>query len=309
MQVLSKRGIPKFIAASCIISFIYILFGLFVFLIIPSAKNLLIFIIDNIPFHKEQFIEFAQPIIEHISKYSQEVSKFKESIGQSFINIISLATQALLKLLENGIAIANFFITLAISPVIGFHALKDWDLFVARFRHIIPIWARDHAAALFTGIDDSLAKYIRGQTMVCAILAAFYALSLFAIRLRFGFVLGALTGLFAFIPYVTFSASIAIAILVAFLQHGSIIFVCSIIGIYIIGNLLESAILSSYFIEDAVGIHSIVMLFAVLAGGMLKGFTGVFLAIPIATILAALWRFSRGYYFQSLVYLGSKNSP
>jgi predicted PurR-regulated permease PerM len=62
---------------------------------------------------------------------------------------------------------------------------------------------------------------------------------------------------------------------------------------YMTGAVLESLILTPWLVGSRSGLHPLWVLFAVFAGGSLAGISGVLVALPVATIIASLWRMER----------------
>jgi len=71
-----------------------------------------------------------------------------------------------------------------------------------------------------------------------------------------------------------------------------------------LGQLLESFVLTPRLIGERIGLHPLVVIFALLAFGQLLGFVGVLLALPISAMLCVAWRHLRQRYFASRLYMG-----
>src|SRR5690606_4034252 len=103
-----------------------------------------------------------------------------------------------------------------ITPVVTFYLLRDWDRLVSKLDELLP---RAHAATIRSQaalVNQTLAGFARGQSMVCLTLAFYYATGLVLVGLPFGLIVGLIAGLLTFIPYVGsltgFGVSMAIAI-------------------------------------------------------------------------------------------------
>ncbi|MBM3618751.1 MAG: AI-2E family transporter, partial [Alphaproteobacteria bacterium] len=70
------------------------------------------------------------------------------------------------------------------------------------------------------------------------------------------------------------------------------------------GQMLEGNFLVPKLVGDKVGLHPVWVIFGMLAGGVLFGFVGVLLAVPISAIIGVLVRFMIGEYRTSLIYAG-----
>ena len=97
-------------------------------------------------------------------------------------------------------------------------------------------------------------------------------------------------GLFSFIPYVGIIVGILFSLIAAIIQMADPSIYLGIVSIFLIGQLLESVFLSPLLVGDRVGLHPVLIIFAVMAGGELFGFFGVLAAIPFAAIGLVLIR-------------------
>jgi predicted PurR-regulated permease PerM len=66
-------------------------------------------------------------------------------------------------------------------------------------------------------------------------------------------------------------------------------------------------VFTPYLVGDRIGLHPVAVIFAVLAGGELFGFSGLLLALPVTAVLIALLRHFHGWYVQSPYYLGKES--
>ena len=160
-------------------------------------------------------------------------------------------------------------------------------------------------ARLAREIDAAIAGFVRGQTAVCLILGSFYAVALTLSGLNFGLLIGLLSGLITFIPYVGSMTGLVLALGVAVAQfwpdYGSILIV---LGIFLVGQFLEGNVLSPKLVGESVGLHPVWLIFALLAFGYLFGFVGLLVAVPLAATIGVLARFALQRYRESSLYTG-----
>jgi predicted PurR-regulated permease PerM len=74
--------------------------------------------------------------------------------------------------------------------------------------------------------------------------------------------------------------------------------------VFVIGHALEGNFLSPKLVGDRVGLHPVWIMFALLAGGSLFGFTGVLIAVPVAAVIGVVVRHLLGRYRASTFYRG-----
>ena len=194
---------------------------------------------------------------------------------------------------------------LVITPVVAFYLLCDWDRLVATVDGWIPLPYRDTVRRLAREIDQAIAGFVRGQAVICLILAAFYAVGLTLAGLHYGFMLGLLTGFMSFIPYVGALTGFLVATGVAIAQFWpDITAILLVVGVFVIGQGLEGYVLSPKLVGAKVGLHPVWLMFALIAFGYLLGFVGLLIAIPLAAAIGVLLRFALRKYIESPLYTG-----
>jgi len=75
-----------------------------------------------------------------------------------------------------------------------------------------------------------------------------------------------------------------------------------VFAVFGVAQLLESVVLTPILVGDKIGLHPVAVIFAVMAGGQLFGFTGILLALPVAAVLLVLLRHLDEQYKSSELY-------
>jgi predicted PurR-regulated permease PerM len=136
-----------------------------------------------------------------------------------------------------------------------------------------------------------------------AALCVFYSIGLWLAGLEMAVSIGLLAGLLSFVPYLGFAIAFIMALLLALLQFGSLSAIVPVLMVFGIGQVIESYILTPYLVGDRIGLHPVVVIIALLAGGQLFGFAGVLLALPVGAAIAVGLRHSKQSYLTSDAYL------
>jgi predicted PurR-regulated permease PerM len=161
--------------------------------------------------------------------------------------------------------------------------------------------------ALYTNmlndLKATLIAYFQGQTAVCALLALYYAIALKSIGLSYGISIGLASGFLAFIPYVGFSAGLLIALGVAAVQFTSWPHILTVLGVYLFAQFVESFYLTPKLVGDKIGVHPLWIIFALMAGGLLFGFMGVLLSLPVAALIRVIMLYGLRSYHTSTFFL------
>lgn len=199
---------------------------------------------------------------------------------------------------------------LVLSPVVAFYMLLDWDRMIATVDGWVPRQHRATVEELARQIDRAIAGFIRGQAILCMLLGAFYAIALSLVGLNFSLLIGLLSGLLSFIPFVGsltgFLLSVGVA-LVQFWPHWPMVAV--VVGVFLLGQFIEGNILQPRLVGRSVGLHPVWTLFALVVFSSLFGFLGALLAIPLAAAIGVLTRFALRRYLASPIYDGKIAAP
>ena len=178
-------------------------------------------------------------------------------------------------------------------------------MFVKKVDNLLPRKSQKGIRNIFLKIDKALSGFIRGQLSVCVILGTYYAASLKLIGLELGLLVGFIAGLISFIPYVGSITGFVLSIILALSQFIGYVKVLEVIVIFGLGQSMEGNFLTPKLVGDNIGLHPVWVMFSLLAGGVLLGFLGLMIAVPVAAVIAILLRTGLQKYKQSNLYKGS----
>jgi predicted PurR-regulated permease PerM len=187
-------------------------------------------------------------------------------------------------------------------PLVLFYLLYDWNAMLARLQLFVPRRLLDKTTQLAVDMDRMLSQYLRGQLLVMAVLAVYYAAALFIAGFEIALPVGIFTGLAVFIPYIGFATGLILALLAAALQFGDWYGFGAVAVVYGVGQILEGFFLTPRLVGERIGMHPLAVIFALLAFGQLFGFFGVLLALPVSAILSVALREMRAGYLASTLY-------
>src|SRR6202044_1518420 len=128
---------------------------------------------------------------------------------------LGYVTGFLSSLWSKGRALISIFSLVIITPVVAFYLISDWDRMGIDVDRLIPLPQRDTVRRLGREIDATISAYVRGQSGVCVILGSYYAVGLTLAGLSFGLLIGVVSGLISFIPYVGSLTALVLSLAVA----------------------------------------------------------------------------------------------
>lgn len=147
-----------------------------------------------------------------------------------------------------------------------------------------------------------MAEFLRGQLTVMLAMSSFYAIGLWMAGLELASPIGILSGLLGFVPYLGIGIGMLLAVFSGLLEFNSLSAHIPVLIVFGIGQIIESYYLTPSLVGNKIGLHPVVVIFALLAGGQLFGFTGVLLALPASAAIAVALRYVRASYLNSGLY-------
>jgi predicted PurR-regulated permease PerM len=194
-----------------------------------------------------------------------------------------------------------------VTPVVAFYLLYDWERMIAKVDSWIPRPHRETVRQLGREIDSVIAGFVRGQAGVCLLLGSFYAIALWIVGLNFGILIGVVSGIITFVPYVGSLTGLVLATAVSVAQFWpEWTPIVIVIGIFLFGQFFEGYVLAPKLVGESVGLHPVWLMFALFAFGYLFGFVGLLVAVPLAASFGVLARFALRRYLESPLYTGEE---
>lgn len=308
VDAVERRGMGRTGGTFSILFLFITLSALVVALIVPVVQVQLLSFVDALPGYIETLRRLVEPYLndlrEHIEIVPAEV--LQQEVGGQLKEKAPALVRALF---QSGMAIVDLFSFLFIAPIVAFHMLRDWDKMVSTVEGWVPRRHVETVRGLAGQIDTAISGFVRGQAIICLLLGAIYAGALTVYGLNFGFVIGLAAGILSFMPYVGTVCGFVAAMLVAYVQFsGDTSALAAVAAIFAAGQFIEGNFLTPRIVGGRVGLHELWIIFALLAGGSIAGFTGLLLAVPVAAVIGVLTRFFIGRYKSSLYYADTSPS-
>lgn len=282
-----------------------ILITLFIVIMLIMALTIFVPLIAN---QLQQFINTGLPI--YINRIQELLKGHDLDLQGNIKNLLSqsadIISSLINSLLRSGKSIMSIISFVVIIPVVAFYILLDWNYMIKAIDSWIP---RAHLATvrgIFCEMDRAIARFIRGQGLVCLILGFYYVMALNFVNLNYSLVIGLFIGIISFVPYIGSFSGFLLSVGVAWMQFypdnwGWII---AVVGIFLFGQFLEGYVLQPKLVGSSIGLHPVWLMFSLVAFGSLFGFTGLLVAVPLAAAVGVLVRFALHIYLSSPMYAG-----
>ncbi len=301
---IEARGIHRTLAVVAIFLLFVLLVILSIFILIPLVGDQFELLKTKLPAIMEWFYGKALPWIERVSGYRFATLQkhFSEILLATWNYTDEYLKTVLTQLSSSGLAIFGLLGNLVLIPVVTFYLLRDWDILLLKIRQLLPLSVENETMRIVHQCDVVLGAFLRGQLLVMFLLGTTYAFGLWMVGLDFAILVGLLSGLASIVPYLGFIVGFSAASLIAFFQFGDILHLVLVLGVFTIGQMLESMIFTPLLVGDRIGLHPVAVIFAILMGAQLFGFVGMLLALPLAAIIKVLISTVHQRYLHSDLY-------
>ena len=278
-----KSSIALFLTYS-----IFLLLGIALMVwLAPLLYQQLQAIVLEVPKWLSSFRLFAQDIPARYPDLvsSDQITVFLESLSGQ----ISTLSQDFIKASIAGIQnTATIAINLILLPILVFFFLCDRETIISGFLSILPK-ERRMLKNVWVEMDEQLSNYARGKAIEIVIVGVAAAIIFIYFDLEYVALLSVLVGFSVLIPFLgAFIVTIPVAV-VGLLQLGLTFEFSLLMASYLALQILDGNLLVPILFSDAVKLHPVAIILAVFVFGSLFGFWGVFFAIPIATLIKAIW--------------------
>jgi predicted PurR-regulated permease PerM len=286
-RFLRKHRWPPALAASVVLLAALALFGGIIAAIAPSVA-------DQVGELTDQAIGGLEEVQAWLS--GPPFNLGEDQVGQAVDNAINSLQDNAQNIagaaLTGATVVGNGLINLVLALLLAFFFIKDGPRWVPWLSAQTGHRAAPHVAALSQRTWDTLSEFIRQQALVGFIDALFIGIGLWVLDVPLVLPLAVLTFFGAFIPIIGAFVAGAFAVLIALVSQG---FTTALIvlAIVLVVQQIEGNVLQPIIQGRGFNLHAAVVILAVTAGGSLAGITGAFLGVPLAALIAVVYRYVR----------------
>lgn len=307
---LERHGRSRGTAVLLVFTAMCLVLALAMILLVPTIQEQIVNLLKSLPKYRDWLLETAIPWIERRTDVNIQqwlnADRISIWVREHWQQAGGVAATALGYLSRSGFAVLAWVANIVLLPIVTYFFLRDWDMFVERIAALIPRDYLPTTTRLAKESDAVLGGFLRGQFLVMVAMGVFYAAGLSLVGLDVGVLIGIIAGLLTFVPYVGPTSIVVLGGIAALMQHGDWQHLLGVGAVWGLGQLLESYVLTPKLVGERIGLHPLAVIFAVMAGGVLFGFLGMLLALPLAAVSNVLMRFAVERYRASKVYVGEQ---
>ena len=269
---------------------VYVLFfGVFVTMLgflLPQVWNQLRRMMDELPNLLSQGQALLLNLPENYpSLFSEEqINSFMDGLGGE----VGSFGQAILEYsLASLPSVVAWVIFLVLVPILVFFMMKDKHQLLDWVGNLLPR-NRPLMSTIWREMDQQIANYVRGKFVEIIIVGSVAYLVFVFLGLNYALLLSVITGLSVMVPYIGAAAVNIPVAAIAYVQWGLGGEFWTVIVAYNILQILDGNVLVPIIFSEAVNLHPVAIIFAILFFGGIWGLAGVFFAIPLATLIQAI---------------------
>ncbi len=306
VQKVEKFNIRRPIAVILVMAFcVLIVLGMGSIFIPIFYKDVKTFLI-NLP----GYFNYGLDLVDDLSvKYNFKLPLNKENILEQLRRSSSDFTIETLKntssyvssIFENVFSILLTFLSFFLFPLFFYYVMCDYEKIARGFYSYVPRKFKSRVMKYSYHINEIFSGYIRGQLLVAIVLGFCYTCGLSIIGLRFGFIVGIITGTLSFIPFIGFTTGLFLSLVITFFNF-SYPMLFSVILVFLLVVTFDTAYFTPKVVGNKVGLNSLETILGIIIFGNLLGFIGVLVAIPVSGILKFVISDLKDWYKNSEYY-------
>ena len=287
---LVRRGLSDFSAVLLVYILTFGLFVAFMVLVLPLVWQQLTELLNSqlpaVITDTSEWLEalpIKYPDLISADQALQWSNRISIELASGAQNVLSFS----LSKLPNVIALLVY---LVLVPVMVFFFLKDRKKIVDWGKSFLPA-KRTLLKLVWLEMDDQISNYVRGKAIEIFIVGVVTFVCFWLVDVRYAALLGLLVGLSVVVPYVgavVVTVPVALAGYFQFGLGGWDSPLVTMLLLYAVIQTLDGNVLVPILFSEAVNLHPVAIIIAILIFGGLWGFLGVFFAIPLATLVKAV---------------------
>ncbi|MEM7083612.1 MAG: AI-2E family transporter [Pseudomonadota bacterium] len=295
LETYKLKRTPAVMVTFCL-TFLFL--GAVFFLLVPMVKSQGSALASKLPEYVRWIESHWMPtIVEWIGANTDG-----ESLGLAAVlseygdKIAQVLTGALGTVGRSGGALFTGLFNIILIPVLSFYLLRDFDVIVQRAGRLVPPSRRKRVFLIARESDVALSNFLKGQTVVMLGLAVIWSVGLTIVGLDHALAIGVLSGILSFVPYLGPAVGVILGGISALVQGSDLWMLAGVAVVFVVSQGIENYFLTPKFVGDRIGLHPVMVIFSVMAGGQLFGFFGVLLALPVAAVVTVFVRHFYEWY-------------
>lgn len=284
---LQKYGLPRLSSVLTTYLFFLLAFVSTLVVIIPIIFRQTSLLLRELPAMVAQLKELLTSFPEMLSEYIGP-EQLQLILVRGSEELANLAEQLLSFSINTFPNLLGVMIYIVLVPLLVFFMLKDKDELLTIVSDMLPR-ERQVMTTIWNEMNMQIANYVRGKAIEIVIVGMVSFVAFLILGLQYAALLAMLIGLSVLIPYIGATVVTVPVLLVGYFQWGYSTEFIWLVVIYGVIQVLDGNVLVPLLFSEVVNLHPVAIIIAVLLFGGIWGFWGLFFAIPLATLVKAVY--------------------
>ena len=284
---LERRGMRRLLAVNLVFTLFLGLLVVTLVVLLPMVwRQTLLLVQDQLPHLLKNGETWLRQLPEHypevisMEQVNSIVAVIQRQVAEAGQGVLTLSLSSIPNMLE-------ILVFLVLLPLLVFFFIKDREKLVGWVLGFLPE-RRRILSHVWQEMDQQIDNYVRGKAVEILLVGSVTFLAFLLLGLNYAVLLAVLVGLSVLIPYIGATIVTVPVAAVAYLQFGWGGDFALVMVIYGVIQFIDGNILVPLLFSEAVNLHPVAIITAILFFGGVWGFWGIFFAIPLATLLKAV---------------------
>ena len=267
---------------------IFLIFYFFILLSLPYVTGQIASLINELP----AIVAFVENLLNDLAfRYPNffTTEQVEEIFASSASFIPSIAEQVLIQLNTGFSAIMNALVFLILTPILVFFFLKDKNEMLSYFTYFLPN-KRSLLSQIWSDLNIQLFGYVRGKALEMLIVGSITTIAFLILGVNYSIILGILVGMSVLIPLFGAILVTIPVVAIGLFQWGLDTSFYIFLITYFLIQILDGNVLFPLLMGNEVNLHPVLIILSILVFGGIWGFWGLLLAVPIATLIRAVFK-------------------
>jgi predicted PurR-regulated permease PerM len=315
---LRRRGVPRWLGSLVVLVPFLALLVLLIALLVPAVQHQVVQLAQHLPALLSRLADWLDRLRTSVLASNQglfteaQAAKLRGLQPGDLVAIVQERWQDIARGVWGGIIGIGKGVSLAltvvgyvvVTPVVTFHILTTWERITAWVTGLIPPARRDELLGVVRAYDAQLGRYVRGQLTEATLVATLTGLGLALVGFPGALLMAVSAGLGNLIPYIGLPLSMIPGLVLA-LASGSIgAALLQLVGVFAVVQFIDQVITGPRIVGGAVGLNPVWVMVALALFGLLLGFVGLLVAIPLAVLVKMVAHQALSRYRASAFYAG-----
>jgi predicted PurR-regulated permease PerM len=283
-------------------------------LVVPALVDQIRETLARLPDWARRLRERVEPLYQRLNlEYPEQTEdvrrRVEEALKGNLPQLLQPVTHALNAMFSSVLGFVLTLLNLLVIPVFAVYLLYDMNRIRRGAAELVPHRLRPYVYSRLGEVDRQLSAFVRGQVTVCLILGTFYAIGLTALGVPMGLLVGFVIGFFNLVPFMSYALGLPLALVLSWVDDQSAQKLLAVAVVFTVGQFVEGNFITPRIVGQSLGLHSLIIMLAVLLGGTLLGFVGMLIAVPTTAALAVFWKDLRDLYLRSDFYRRGEPPP